>query len=336
MATIHDVAREAGVSISTVSYALNGKRSVSSKTREKVEAAVVKLNYQPNAGARMLGGTRSQIFALTAPMRRDTNRAAHMNFVLSVVDEARNYDYDVLLMTEDEAIGGLERVASSRLADCIILLDVAEDDPRVELVRNLPIPSVVIGVPANTDGLVCVDLDFRAAGELAVRSLAEYGHRSIGLVGQAEVTYTRGANFPQRLLEGFDQAATERGIVTHFTFGDNNNGLLREQLDAMFAAPNPPTALVLNCDDFSHKTVESYLAARNFNVPEHISLVSAGTSFDMHELDVPLDSIPLIAQDSCARAVALAMKSLEAPLDPRVELLPPTYRRLGSVGPVAR
>jgi len=334
--TIHDVAREAGVSISTVSYALNGKRSVSTQTRQRVEAAVQKLNYQPNAGARMLGGTRSQIFALTAPMRKDTNRTAHMNFVLAVVDEARKFDYDVLLMTEDEAFGGLSRAASSRLADCIILLDVAEDDERVELVRNLSTPSVVIGVPANTDGLVCVDLDFRSVGEMAVRALAEYGHRSIGLVGQGEITYTRGANFPQRLLEGFDAAASERGILTHFTFGDTAGGLLRTQLDAMFASPTPPTALVLNCDEFGHKTVESYLSERRIRIPEDISLISAGASFDMHELEIPLDSIPLIPQDSCARAVELAIESLNEPLKPRVELMPPTYRRVGTVGPVTR
>ncbi len=291
MATIHDVAHEAGVSISTVSYALTGKRSVSEATRKRVEEAALTLKYLPNAGARMMGGTRSHIFALTAPMRHDTNPAVHMSFVLSLVNEARKFDYDVLLMTEDEATRGLERVTKSRLVDGIILLDVAADDERVELVRDLPIPSITIGVPDNTDGLICVDLDFRAVGEIAVRTLAEYGHRSIALVGQAEETYGRGATFPLRLRNGFDEAAARRGINTHFVFGDSNGGRLRARLEDLFNKEHPPTALVLNCDEFGHKTVESYLAAKGLRVPDDVSLLSAGTSFDMDELDIPLDTI---------------------------------------------
>lgn len=336
MTTIHDVAREAGVSISTVSYALTGKRSVSAATRARVEAAAKKLKYQPNAGARMLGGTRSQIFALTAPMRKDTNAQAHMSFVLAVVNEARKFDYDVLLLTEEEAFGGLSRVASTRLADCILLLDVTDDDDRVELVRNLATPSVVIGVPSNTDGLVCVDLDFAAAGDLAVRKLAEYGHRRIGLIGQAEETYSRGATFSTRLRSGVMSASEELGISTEFAFGDTTNGALRTKLDAMFSAADRPTALMLNCDEFGHKTVEAFLQNKGYAIPQDVSLVSVGASFNMEDLELPLDSIPLVANDSCARAVALAIESLDTPLSPRVELTEPKYRRLGTVGPVPR
>ena len=63
MAKIHEVAKAAGVSISTVSYALSGKRSISSDTRRRIEEAARELDYRPNAGARMLAGRRTNLFA---------------------------------------------------------------------------------------------------------------------------------------------------------------------------------------------------------------------------------------------------------------------------------
>ncbi|TFC46145.1 LacI family transcriptional regulator [Cryobacterium sp. TMT1-21] len=86
MASIHDVARVAGVSISTVSYALSGKRSIAESTRLRITNAVEQLGYRPNAGARMLAGTRTNIFALTAPFHAETSAPAHMAFVLAVAD----------------------------------------------------------------------------------------------------------------------------------------------------------------------------------------------------------------------------------------------------------
>ena len=117
MAKIDEVAKAAGVSISTVSYALSGKRPVSHDTRLRIEAAVRELGYSPNAGARMLAGSRTQIFALTEPLRRDTHAPTHMAFVLATAVAARRVDYDVLLLTDEQASAGMGRVAASGLVD---------------------------------------------------------------------------------------------------------------------------------------------------------------------------------------------------------------------------
>ena len=74
MAGIKDVAREAGVSASTVSYVLSGKRSISAKTTDKVMAAVEKLGYTPDASARKMRGMRNQIIALNAPIQATSTR----------------------------------------------------------------------------------------------------------------------------------------------------------------------------------------------------------------------------------------------------------------------
>jgi DNA-binding LacI/PurR family transcriptional regulator len=113
MANITEVAEAAGVSISTVSYALSGKRPVAPDTRRRIEDAVRDLGYSPNAGARMLAGRRTNIFALTEPLRRDTHAPTHMSFVLATAVAARRANYDILLLTDEEAQAGMRRVASS-------------------------------------------------------------------------------------------------------------------------------------------------------------------------------------------------------------------------------
>lgn len=333
MANIHDVARVAGVSISTVSYALSGKRSIGEDTRRRVEEAVRELNYLPNAAARMLAGTRTNILAVTAPLRADTYAPAHMAFVLAVATAARRYDYDVLLLTQDEAAGGLRRVAASRLVDGIIVLDVSNDDERADLVRGLNIPSALVGVPGNAEGLLCVDLDFEAAAALAVDRLADAGHRSLGLIGHPEDVYQRGANFPTRFRDGFLARAEERGLRAGFAMPGRDVAGTRAALESLTADVPEMTGLVLHAEESIQANVLELLRMGGTSVPGDMSVISAGSTFDTSRFTPPLDVIPLIPAASCDRAVELAIAQLAEPLDPRVELIAPTYVERGSVGP---
>ena len=121
MAGIKDVAREAGVSASTVSYVLSGKRSISAKTTEKVMAAVDKLGYTPDASARKMRGMRNQIIALSAPIRGDINKARYNAYFLRTAWAARNAGYDVMLLTGPDASEGhppRDAKQSCRMASC--------------------------------------------------------------------------------------------------------------------------------------------------------------------------------------------------------------------------
>lgn len=333
MAKINEVAKAAGVSISTVSYALSGKRPVSDDTRARIEAAVQALDYRPNAGARMLAGSRTNIFALTEPFRPDTHAPTHMAFVLAASIAARRIDYDILLLTEEEASSGMSRVASSGLVDGVLVLDVAPADERVALARRIEIPTVFIGVPDDHEGLICVDLDFEAAAALAVDRLVEEGHRSIGLVGQPEIAYEN-SNFPPRVRRGYEARAGEWGLAAHF----RTTGTLRpdasatrtgiaEMLDAGV------TGLIVHASEEATAAVLSEVAARGLAIPADVSVISVASSFDAAALATPVDDIPLVPQRSCDLAVDLALRALESdPPAPQVHLIAPEYHPRGSVG----
>lgn len=331
MANIHDVARVAGVSISTVSYALNGKRYVSEDARRRILDAVQELGYLPNAAGRMLAGARTRILALTAPLRADTYAPAHMAFVLAVATAARRYDYDILLLTEDEATNGLRRVTSSRLVDGIIVLDVSIDDERVGLVRDLKVPSVVVGVPGDSTGLTCVDLDFAAAARLSVDRLIDNGHSSIALLGHPEAIYERGSNFPHRFRNAFLEYAAERGVRTTFVMPGTSDAEVRRAVVDILKSEAGVTGVVMHCEESIQSRALSYFAESGRSVPGDLSVISACSSFDTSSFDPPLDVIPLVAADSCDRAVALVMQALDSTVEPCIELVEPRYDSRGSV-----
>jgi DNA-binding LacI/PurR family transcriptional regulator len=331
MATIHDVARVAGVSISTVSYALSGKRSITAATRARVDRAVQELGYRPNAGARMLAGSRTSIIALTAPMHGDTHPPALMSFVLAVVTAARSYDYDVLLLTQGDSLSGLDRVASSSLVDGVVMMDVAVDDERLPVIRALDLPTALIGIPHDTADLTCVDLDFESAADLAVDRLAEMGHASIGMLGHSQHLYDRGSNFAPRFRDGYLASGASRGVATAFHTTEATREAVAEALDDLRRQLPDLTALVLNCNEDVHAILLELLRERGVRVPEDLSIVSACSSFSTDHLVPALDVIPLPAEEQGRRAVELLMQQLDGRREPHVELIPPEYRSRGSI-----
>ncbi|WP_035698641.1 LacI family DNA-binding transcriptional regulator, partial [Glycomyces tenuis] len=201
--TIADVAARAGVAASTVSYVLSGKRSISPATAQRVMDAVAELGYHPHAGARSLASRRAGVIAMMLPLRDGMHLPVLMQFASGAVTEARRHDQDVLLMTADEGPAGLARVAASSIVDGLILMDVEVRDPRVEALRRLGLPSVLIGFPADAAGLTCVDLDFTAAGRECASYLIGRGCRDIALLGASEVVYERRTGFAERVRGGF-------------------------------------------------------------------------------------------------------------------------------------
>ncbi|MEU9047537.1 MULTISPECIES: LacI family DNA-binding transcriptional regulator [unclassified Kitasatospora] len=212
MVTLADVARHAGVSSSTVSYALSGKRPISDETRIRVEQAITDLGYHPNAGARALAGKRSHIIALVVPLHPEVHVPTMMEIAIAVTVAAREHGYDVLLLTNDEGPEGVRRVAATGLADGVILMDVRLDDDRVPVLRAEDIPAALIGLPDDPAGLSCVDHDFATAGALCADHLADLGHRDIAFIGYSSGVYRRHAGYAERTLTGFRARAERRGL----------------------------------------------------------------------------------------------------------------------------
>jgi DNA-binding LacI/PurR family transcriptional regulator len=215
MVTSKDVARVAGVSQSTVSYVMSGRRPISEETRRRVEAAIEQLTYQPNAGARALASQRTQVIGLVVPFEPNDDTKGLLPFIETIAACAREQDHDVLLVTADEGAAGLRRLAGRSLCDAIVLMDIGATDDRIPVATSLSVPVILIGVPDDTAGLHCVDLDFTLAGRMAVDELAACGHERVVVIGHTPTAVARRVNYVDRFLRGTEAAAAEHGLEYH-------------------------------------------------------------------------------------------------------------------------
>ncbi|WP_422774133.1 LacI family DNA-binding transcriptional regulator [Plantactinospora sp. WMMC1484] len=336
MVTIADVARHAGVAVSTVSYVLSGKRAISASTRERVLASVRSLGYHPNAGARALASKRANVIALVLPLRSGMHLPVLMQFATAVVTTARQFDHDVLLMTADEGPDGLRRIAASAMVDGIVLMDVEMHDDRVPLLRNLERPSVLIGFPADPAGLTCVDLDFHRAGEACVEHLAGLGHRRIALLGAPAVVYDRDTGFAHRTRAGFAEAARRRGIAATAQPCEESFDAVVRELTGLLARHPDLTALVVH-NEAAVGQVLAALPALGRRVPDEMSVVAICPDEVAERANPPLTSVLIPAEEVGRQAVALLMRKLADRSVPEGTLLPPRLTlRASSASPPAR
>ncbi len=328
MATIADVARAAGVSTSTVSYVLSGKRPISAGTRERVEKSIRQLGYHPHAGARALASSRSKVLALVVSLRADVNVPVVMQFVASAVTSARGYDHDVLLVTKDEGPEGLRRVAGSAMVDAMIVMDIESSEPRIPVLRSLSCPAVLIGVPEDPVDLGCVDLDFQAAAALCVTHLAELGHRDIGLVGAAPEVYQRGASYAERFLRGFTSAARQRRVhITAQRCGPDREAVLR-CVDKLLARP-ALTGLVVH-NEAALAPLLAYLNQLGVRVPEDLSVVALCPDDMAENQAVGLTSVAVPAAEVSRLAVDMVMRQLAGETSRETRLVAPRLTRRAS------
>ncbi len=133
--TMADIARRSGVALSTVSYVLSGKRSVSKETQERVRKAIEDLDYRPHPRARALASGTSRTIALFLPSVSWSQLPVQQTFVAGVTQATSEHDYALLLSTAPSHPGAAAEIVHQRRADGVILMETLAEDPRVEELR---------------------------------------------------------------------------------------------------------------------------------------------------------------------------------------------------------
>jgi DNA-binding LacI/PurR family transcriptional regulator len=273
LATIDDVAKAAGVSRSTVSYALSGKRSISSETRRRIDDAIKQLKFTPNAGARALRTAQTGVLGLLVQFHEDEFAPAMLQYILPIAETARSLGYDILMMTENDGAEALTRAAESGMVDGVILLDVTEDDPRVGALRAARQPGVLVGLPGDTRGLDVVDLDFGAAARNLVDHLFDLGHRDVVLVSPPEHVFLRGGTYSWRFRDAAVQRASQIGLELTARYGESQQPAIDKNLHEILDESPDATGVIMH-NDASVAALPHLLHERGVRVPDDLSVVS--------------------------------------------------------------
>jgi DNA-binding LacI/PurR family transcriptional regulator len=338
VATRADVAKLAGVSTSTVSYALSGARPISEATRLRIEAAMGQLGYTPNALASGLAGRRSRIIALLFPAGPRVIASTDMEYVIAAADAARERGYHLVVWTTSGSdLEEVRRLRGTGLVDGVLLMEVLLQDERVRFLQDGDVPLALIGRTADFKALAYADADFDRTAELAVEYLARLGHRDIGLL-----------NAPSRLLDIGSGACTR--VAQSVATAIDRAGLSLVTLPCEHSAPAGRKAF----EDFFRRSPEmtgvisfnweatvglmQQAQKRGVAIPEQLSVVSLANSTGMVEITIPALTTISPPGPEIGRAAALALiDRLEHPEAAPAQLLVmgPLVER-GSSGPAPR
>jgi DNA-binding LacI/PurR family transcriptional regulator len=187
--TIDDVARRAGVSSASVSFAMNGRPGVGEATRERIFAAAAELGWRPSAHARALTEARARAIGLllARPVEQLEIDPFFVRFLAGIERTLARSDHALVLRVMDSGepvdLDAYARLAASGRVDGFLLCDVELDDPRFDLID---LPAVVAGHPVSPCPFPWLETEHaRGVGE-AVEHLVALGHRRIGFCGANE------------------------------------------------------------------------------------------------------------------------------------------------------
>ncbi len=273
--TIFDIAEAAGVSVSTVSRILNDKPDVSEKTRQQVLKIIQELNYAPHAQARRLASGESQTIALLDPVDMRGERIIdqlHLDFMIGGADAAGAQNYFFNVLTTNINRRTLLNLYRQVQVDGVILMEIFQEDWRVDLLRENNLPFLMIGRCSDCTELSFIELDIESAARDSIRHLAELGHEKIGLITYPQTLRDQGYGPAVRGWRGYKAALAECGIEQHvreISFSISEVAAATESL--LDEAPDLTSLVVMT--DASIPGALTVLNSQGKRVPDDFSIV---------------------------------------------------------------
>jgi LacI family transcriptional regulator len=182
-ATIRDVAAKAGLSVTAVSQALNGKGRISEATRRKVREVAAELNYIPDSGARAMRTSTTSAIGLLVP---DIRNAYFAELAYCIQDALFEVGYSTLIATSSERVNRQDTLIRNLLAqriDGVILVPQGQGSPTLKMIAGRGVPLVFVDRSVEgMDQIPLIDSDPRPGMGRALHTLRDYGHKRIGFI----------------------------------------------------------------------------------------------------------------------------------------------------------
>lgn len=332
-ATIRDVAADAGVAPSTVSYVLTGSKQLPEQTVRRVRESVERLRYRPSSAARALSTGRTNVLGLLAPISPSTPSTAvdiFMRFVRAAMYAANPHGYDVLVMGRGE-----DELAGDILADALLLMNIEVSDSRVSYLAETGHPTVLIGAPPDSRGLSAVDLDFAAAMRTMVQALCQRGHERIAVMGSPEPAPGRELAHRRIIREEFTAECARRAVAGVYLPCGATRGDVAGWIAETRAALPGTTAIIVEAVggiDWLH----DLLREQGATVPDDVSVVAIAPIDEFAVSHPSISVLDLPGRSMVERAVELAIAELGGAPRGVIDLLPAVLHQRASIGSPGR
>lgn len=313
--TIREVAKEAGVSISTVSKVLNGWNSISPETTDRVQDAIKKLHYVPNSRAVSFArGATMNIIFLAALSKDRVYANPHMfNILCGVQKELASQNYTLMLVSKPESgtlEDYLEQLASGKFADGI-LIDGSVFSPKLaKALIGHQFPHLLIGHPDINSKLCWIDTDNGLAGEFAAHHMIKCGYTRIAYMANQEKGY-----ISTHRLNGFLGGMYYYGYhlpEEYICYTEDTIEASRQRALDLLSLPGAPHAIVCENNTMALGAIRA-INEKKLSIPEDIALLTFD-SYPYSQIIKPTPSVVDIdVYDLGVQAARMLLRKIENP-----------------------
>ncbi len=244
---LKQLAQELGLSMTTVSRALNGYPEVAARTRDRVIAAAREHGYRPNANARRLATGKTESVGLILPLGFDRFADPfYLDLVAGIGERLQRAGIDLLVTaaaSETDEMRAYQRFVDGGRVDCLVLPLTRSNDPRIAYLQDRGAPFVVYGRTEAAKPYAYLDIDNEAAFDAATTRLLDKGHRRIALINERT-----DFNFARHRDAGYRAALARAGVPVDpalVAVAAMTDDTADHATRALMAMADPPTALLV-------------------------------------------------------------------------------------------
>ncbi|MBN8236961.1 catabolite control protein A [Halobacillus kuroshimensis] len=267
--TIYDVAREANVSMATVSRVVNGNPNVKPATRKKVHDAIERLGYRPNAVARGLASKKTTTVGVIIP---DISSIFFAELARGIEDIATMYNYNIILSNSDQNKDKELHLINAMLGKQVDGLIFMGGDITDDHIREFKTSSVPIALAATVDEsqeTPSVNIDYEEAAYDATKMLLESNNERIAFISGPENTLIN-----TRKVTGYKRAMAEKGVEDadkYIVTGDYSYDSGHEALEQILEMDEQPSAVFVSSDEMALGVIHG-AQDRGIRVPEDMEV----------------------------------------------------------------
>ncbi|PIC71389.1 catabolite control protein A [Sporosarcina sp. P16b] len=321
--TIYDVAREANVSMATVSRVVNGNQNVKPATRKKVLDCIERLGYRPNAVARGLASKRTTTIGVIVP---DMSKSYYAELSRGIADVATMYEYNIIISNSDKSTSRevelFEDHLGKQVDGLIFMSDSISPEVRKEM-KTANVPIVLAGTLDFETNLPSVNIDHEQAAYEVTKKLIDNGHKRIAFVSGP---FTRDINRVCKRV-GYIRALEEAGMTIDESLiveTDNTYDDAYESWSVLGKLSNPPTAVMTSSDEVAIGIMNG-VRDENLRIPEDVEIICFQHSILARIVRPQLTAIVVPLYDLGAVSMRLLTKLMNKEEVEETEVILPYY-----------
>ncbi len=303
--TIYDVAREANVSMATVSRVVNGNQNVKPATRKKVLEVIERLEYRPNAVARGLASKKTTTVGVIIP---DISNNLYAELARGIEDIATMYRYNIILANSDQNEGKeltlLDTMLGKQVDGIVMMTDKVTEKIQASI-EHSPVPIVLAGSVDESNEIASVNIDYFKAAYEAVKVLIGNGHKRIACVLGPD-TFT----VNQYKLDAYKKVLEDEGLQVDEALIVSDEGTYDSGITAyeeLSVLEEAPTAFFAGSDELAIGIIHGAQDTGK-HVPDDIEVISFENSKLARMVRPQLSSVVLPLYDIGAVAMRLLTK----------------------------